>query len=233
MIGIIGAMPIETEILESCMENRHCETIAGITFHTGTIEGVECAATYCSPGKVNAAACTQAMILRLQPSLIVNTGVAGGIGGGVRIGDLVVASAVVQHDVDTTAVGDAIGLISGLNLVEIPTDTFISQKIIRCAAGIYPGKIHTGIIATGDQFIANTAKKKWIADTFGALACEMEAGSIGHVCRLNGVPFAAIRAISDDGSDGAGVNYSRFVEDSAHKSAKLLCQILPQIVGKI
>ena len=232
MIGIIGAMAIEIETLRERMEDCTVQETAGISFFRGKLHGVDCAAAYSSPGKVNAAACTQIMISQYQPSAVINTGVAGGIGDGIHVGDLVVSSAVVQHDIDTTAVGDEIGLISGINRVQIPADDALTEAIIQAAPAVYDGRIHSGIIATGDQFIADSQKLRWISDTFGALACEMESGSIGQVCFLNGIPFAAIRAISDNGNEDAGMTYAQFAEIAAHKSAELLYRIFPDLAAR-
>lgn len=229
MIGIIGAMSIEVETLKERMKDCTTEKIAGISFVHGILNGVECVAAHSSPGKVNAAVCTQILILKYQPTAIINTGVAGGIGANIHVGDLVVSSAVVQHDIDTTAVGDEMGLVSGINLVDIPASPSLVEKIKKLAPAIYDGQVHSGIIATGDQFISSSEKLAWIADTFGASACEMESGSIGQVCFLNGTDFAAIRAISDNGDENAGMSYAQFAEMAAHKSAELLYRLLPEL----
>ena len=150
-------------------------------------------------GKVNAAICAQTMILRYAPSRIINSGVAGGIGADVKIGDLVLADGAIQHDVDTTQIGDQIGMVSGINLVVIPTSSEMNRVLAeaarRCA---YQGNVHIGRIASGDQFISSAEKLHWIASTFGAVACEMESGSIAQVCYINGTEYTAVRCISDN-----------------------------------
>ena len=102
MIGIIGAMAIEVEEILAKLEHPQTETISGMDFVRGTIRGVDCVVARCNVGKVNAAICAQTMILHYAPDRIINSGVAGGIGADVKIGDLVLADGAIQHDVDTT-----------------------------------------------------------------------------------------------------------------------------------
>ncbi len=227
MIGIIGAMEIEISGLREQMENRQTEHISGIRFDWGTIHGVLCAVAVCGPGKVNAAVCAQAMIMRFHPRLLINSGVAGGIGKDVQIGDVVIATAVVQHDMDTSPLGDPVGLISGLNLVEIPAEERASQILADHAQKIYQGGVFRGIIATGDQFMADRNKIAAIAEQFHAMACEMEGGSIGQVCYMNKTPFTVLRAISDNGNDDAVLDYPKFAKEAADRSIALLSETLP------
>lgn len=231
MIGIIGAMPIEVDHLKQKLQNSQIQEIASITFYQGILNGVPCVIAQCSPGKVNAAVCAQAMILTYHPDLIINTGVAGGIGSGIGIGDLVVATAVVEHDMDTTSLGDTIGLISGLNQIEIAADPVLVKKISEEAVSCYGAPVHTGIIATGDQFINANTKLDWIHKTFGAISCEMEGGSIGHVCAMNQIPFAVIRAISDNGNDNANLDFTRFAAVAAEKGCEFLYHLIPKLVS--
>ena len=129
MIGLIGAMKMEIEGLVDKLVNEKQEMVSGICFHSGEISGTQCVIAQCGPGKVNAAICTEAMLLRYAPSAIINLGVAGGIGPDIRIGDAVIATSVVQHDMDTTALGDAKGFISGLGRILIHTDEKLTRKL--------------------------------------------------------------------------------------------------------
>lgn len=229
MIGIIGAMSVEVDDLKACMSNVAIETISGIDFYEGSIHGVTCVVAKCGVGKVHAAICAQAMILQYHPHAVINTGVAGGIGADIKIGDVVISSGLVQHDMDTTAVGDEIGLISGLNLVIIPATKTLVDLIASAAQTVYDGRVHIGLIATGDQFICAAEKLRTIADHFHASACEMEGGSIAQVCYINRVDFVVIRAISDNADDEASVDFLQFAKESAQKSAKLIGEILPKL----
>ncbi len=117
-IGIIGAMDVEVAELIESMENIKKDTISGIVYYEGTLQGKDVVVAKCGIGKVHAAVCTQTMILKYNPAAIINTGVAGSLSASLDIGDLVVSNKVVQHDFDTSGVGDPIGLISGIDLIE-------------------------------------------------------------------------------------------------------------------
>lgn len=227
MIGIIGAMPVEVDGLTAILNEKQGEAVSGIVFYQGKISGVSCVVACCGPGKVNAAVCTQAMLMRYPVSLVINTGVAGGIGPGVRIGDLVVADGVVQYDFDTSPLDGVKGLLPVLNEVVVPTDQAASDTLLQCARRVYDGNVTRGIVATGDQFISGGEQAAKIRGDFGADACEMEGGSIGQVCALNKIPFAVIRAISDHGDDEASVDFPAFASQAAQKSIELLKTALP------
>ena len=227
MIGIIGAMPVEVDGLTDILNEKQGEAVSGIVFYQGKISGVSCVVACCGPGKVNAAVCTQAMLMRYPVSLVINTGVAGGIGPGVRIGDLVVAEGVVQYDFDASPLDGVKGLLPVLNEVVVPTDQAASDTLLQCARRVYDGNVTRGIVATGDQFISGGEQAAKIRGDFGADACEMEGGSIGQVCALNKIPFAVIRAISDHGDDEASVDFPAFASQAAQKSIELLKTALP------
>lgn len=229
MIGIIGAMEMEVEGIKEAMTQKTVKTVAGIEFTSGLLSGVECVTARCSVGKVNAAACAQIMILLYQPSAIVNSGVAGGIGKGVHIGDVVIGTSCVEHDMDTTPVGDPPAFISGLNLVNLPCDERLSAIVEEQAKSIYEGQVLRGVIATGDQFISDAEKCIQLNEDFQAIACEMECGSIAHVCCMNQVPFVAIRSISDNANESGSVDYLTFARESAQKAAKLLTAVVDKL----
>ena len=230
MIGIIGAMDVEVEEILARMEENRSEIVSGITYHIGAIGNRECVVAKCGVGKGAAAVCAQTMSLRYAPSAVVNVGIAGGIGPNIRIGDIIVASGFVQHDMDTSAVGDEKGLISGLNLVVIPVSQHL-MSLTSAAAEKLCGKdrTHSGIIATGDQFINDRDRLERIRDEFGACACEMEGGSIAQVCYMNQTPFAAVRAVSDNADETAAVNYAEFFKKSAHTAAELISGLVPNL----
>ena len=168
------------------------------------------------------------MILRYGASTIINTGVAGTLSDRIGILDFAVSTAVVQHDMDTTAIGDAPGLISGINVVEIPAKAELCQSVLRLATS-QGQKAIGGVIASGDQFINSRERKSFIRDTFGAIACEMEGAAIGHVCYVNGVDFVVIRCISDNASGDAEMEYPEMVKIAAVKSQKLVEAIVSEI----
>lgn len=230
MVGIIGAMDIEVKDLIIHMENKKEETVSKIKFYTGKINGIECVAAQCGIGKVAAAMCAQTMILKYHTKAVVNVGVAGGIGKNVHIGDIVVSDYAVQHDMDTSALGDPAGMISGINIIKIPASEKLVQLASEKAKKIYgPEKVHTSTVATGDQFISGAEKLKKIASDFGASACEMEGGSIAQVCYINKTDFVILRAISDNADEKADADFNSFAEKSAKETARLIIDMLPEI----
>ena len=222
MIGIIGAMRSEVEKLRSVMTDKNERFISGISFMEGVLNGARVVTAVCGIGKVAAAVCTEAMILEYSPVCIVNTGVGGSLSSELNICDVIIAETLVQHDMDTTALGDAAGLISGINIVDIPGDKKVIEALLKAAREVGGFGVRTGRIASGDQFIADPAKKRFIVDTFGAHACEMEGASIAHVCYLNKVPVGVVRAISDK-ADGSGhMDYEKFLPLAAENAAKII-----------
>jgi adenosylhomocysteine nucleosidase len=228
MIGIIGAMDIEIEGFRGSMTDVYTEKHAGIEFIKGKIDGKDVALVMCGIGKVSAAICTQMMIDKFSPDVIINTGVAGGLHQDLGIGDVAVAKDVVQHDVDTTIFGDPMGYITNLNMVNIPCDEDVHNKLYEISKSIEDTNVISGTIATGDQFISTPYQKNQIKDTFDAIAAEMEGGSIGHVCYQNNVKFGIIRAISDNASGDALMDYESFKLLSAQKTIKIVTEFVKQ-----
>lgn len=228
MIGIIGAMSAEVEALKEKIEDKMVETVSGTEFVSGRLCGKDAVVAQCGIGKVFAAICAQTMILRYGASVIINTGVAGTLSEKLGILDVAVSTAVVQHDMDTTAIGDAPGLISGINVVEIAASQALAQRIVELAIG-QGNRAVGGVIASGDQFINNAERKAFIRDTFGAIACEMEGAAIGQVCYVNGVDFAIIRSISDNASGEAEMEYPEMVKIAAINSQRLVEAIVGEL----
>lgn len=214
MIGIIAAMDVELEKLKNSMTDIKTETLAGTEFLTGSLWGRKTVAAVSGVGKVNAAMCAQTMILKYSPEFIINSGVAGGLDKSLKICSIVVADKVVQHDMDTSPLGDPVGFISGINITEIPCYEKICRLLTKAAE---ENALHsvTGTIASGDQFINSSDKKDYLVNTFNAAACEMEGGAIGHVCYKNNVPFCVIRSISDGADDSSHIAYPEFVKLAA------------------
>lgn len=221
MIGIIAAMDVEMKSLRSYMENTETEVISGIRFVRGTLEGKDVVTAVCGIGKVFAALCAQTMILHYQPQCIINTGVAGTLTDALTIGSIAVSSAVVQHDMDTSPLGDPVGLISGINKVELPADRLLTGQLSACAK-VMGIKTATGVIASGDQFVASAERKVFIVEHFKAIACEMEGAAVGQVCYVNKIPFCVLRAISDSADGSSHMDYPTFVQMAAEQSVALM-----------
>ena len=215
LVGIIGAMDLEVQALKGLMDNAVVETISTIDFYKGNINGVETVVAVAGVGKVNAAVCSQTMILKYSPDIMINVGVAGGL----------------EHDMDTSPIGDPVGLISGINLVNIPCDKKLADLMEQAVSKVGTITSKRGVIASGDQFISKQEQRDRIKDNFGAIAAEMEGASIGHVCYMNGVPFGVLRAISDGANDDSHMDYPEFAKMAAANSIKIILELLNSING--
>jgi len=225
MTGIIGAMRVEVESICAAMSNRTVKIISGIEFNCGVLYNSPVIVAQCGIGKVSAAVCAQIMISVFGAKRIINTGVAGGLEAGMHQGDIAIAHGFVEHDMDTTPLGDAPGYLSGLNIVVLPCDTKLIDTIMQISASNFSHTTYGGIIATGDQFVASKERSDFIRTTFNAIACEMEGGAIAHVCYMAGIPFAAVRCISDNADGEAGLSYSDFVGIAAERCAQIVLSI--------
>ena len=231
-IGVIGAMTVEVKGLIAQMENDRTQETAGLVFHRGLLGGVDCVVAKCGAGKVNSAVCAQVMITQYAPRLVINVGVAGGMD--VGIGDLVVASQCVQHDFDTTPLGEPQSQLTICrgegeeSFVMLNSDQAASALLLEEARQIYGGA-HLGVIATGDSFVADPAKGRQLRRQFGAKDVEMEGASIAQACYMNSVPFAILRAVSDNANDDSPADFPAFVQACAEKSARLLAKALPRL----
>ena len=225
MIGIIAAMTIEAEGLEKLMTDVNKKEISGMTFVSGKLCGCDAVVSVCGEGKVNAAMCTQTMIMEYNVDEVVNTGVAGGLADGLEIGNIVVAESVVQHDMDMSPLGYDIGYICGVDGIYMNCDDKLKELLYEC---VCDNKIscQKGVVASGDQFISSGEKKAWLKEKFNAAACEMEGGAIGQVCVRNNIPFAVLRAISDGGDDSANMSFPEFAALAAENSIKVMKDFL-------
>ena len=224
-LGIIGAMEDEVKGLVARLENHSVEEISGIKFHTGTIFGKAVVIAKCGVGKVFAAICTTAMILRYSPSAVVNTGVAGGLDKSLKCTDTVIATALAQHDMDTSPLGDPVGLISGIDKIYFDTDERL-RSILASSADELGIRHSEGLIVTGDKFVAGGEQRDRILSVFPALACEMEGGAVAHAAYVHGVPFAVIRAISDGADSESVLDYPAFLKVAVKNSEALTLSLI-------
>ena len=227
-IGIIGAMSVEVEALKAKIENAERVFISGIEFVSGTLCGKQVVVAQCGIGKVFAAICAQTMIVKFEVTHLINTGVGGTLCEELSILDVAIADGVVQHDMDTSPIGDPIGLISGINKIVLPTSGLLAD-VAQKAAQMLGINSKKGIIASGDQFIASADKKKFIVDNFGAICCEMEGASIGHTCYVGNVECLIVRSISDSASGEATMEYPEMVARAAVRSQQMVELILQSI----
>ena len=228
-IGIIGAMDIEVEELINSMEDAKKQTISNIDYYEGKLQGKNVVVAKCGVGKVHAAVCSQTMILKYGPDAIINTGVAGSLSSELDIADIVISDGVVQHDFDVSAFGKPLGLISGLDLIKIPCNDELVNRLIRASQILEDTNVAVGTIASGDQFIGSKEKKDYIVNNFNALCTEMEGASIGHVCYINDVDFCIVRAMSDKADGTANMDFDEFVQIAVDKSIKLINNFLKDL----
>lgn len=229
VLGIIGAMSEELEILLKEMQLEKKERKARMEFNYGTLWGKKVVAVVCGIGKVNAAVCAQILATDYKVDTIINVGIAGGIGENIYPGDLVIANSLVQHDMDTTAFGDKVGQIPRLDTFDFKCDEKLVKLAFECSQKVTDHKSFMGRIATGDQFIADVEKIRWLNSEFQAIACEMEGGSIAHVCYLNSIPFVVIRSISDNANNGAHMDFEKFTSIAVKNSTNILREMIKNL----
>jgi adenosylhomocysteine nucleosidase len=225
-IGIIAAMNEELEILISKMDVQNVSKKANMEFNFGKLEGKDVVAVVCGIGKVNAAICAQILIDDFKVDRIINVGIAGGLADNVYPGDIVIASNLVQYDMDTTAFGDKLGQIPRLDTYAFKCDEEMICKAKKACDLFDDRHSFVGRIVTGDQFVSNKDKTNWLLEKFDALACEMEGGSIAQVCYLNNIPFLVIRSISDNANNGAHMEYEKFAPIAIKNSTEILRYML-------
>lgn len=210
MLAILGAMNEEIELLLGDLQNRQEDlTFGGITVHRGELAGVPVLLSRGGIGKVNAAMTATYLILQ-GATRVIFTGVAGGVDPELRVGDIVVSTDLVQHDVDVTPLGYERGTIPD----ETPAwqaNEQLTELAMQAAADIEGIQAKAGRVASGDQFIASAEGVQFLASQFGAACAEMEGAAVAQVCARAGVPFVVIRSISDTADHAAKVDYRTFM----------------------
>jgi len=229
MIGIIGAMEVEIRNILAQMKDVETTTIANVDYHQGKLGQRPVLVALCRVGKVNAAHAASVMVANFDVGGIINVGVAGGIGADVEIGDVVISTDLLHHDVDVGAFGYERGQVPGHPFAHFAADPALIEGAKAAASHILPAhsrNLHLGRIATGDQFISSPISKADIAQSFDALAVEMEGAAIAQVCTLTNTPFVVIRAISDKADGTAHEDFPAFVEQTAHISAEIVTKMI-------
>lgn len=227
MLGIIGAMEEEVVRLKEMISDLEITEKSGMMFYQGKIGGCDVVVVMCGVGKVNAAMCAQSLIDVYGVDAIINTGIAGSLDADIDIGDIVLATDTVEHDMDVSALGYAPGIIPDtcVSVFETDKELFELAKSAAESSGISV-KVFTGRVASGDQFISSRERKKFIVDTFGARCTEMEGAAIGHVAALNSVPYLVVRSISDKADDSAQMDYPAFAAMAIDNSIRLMTEII-------
>jgi len=224
IIGIIGAMESETAELKKRIVVESVVTISGIEFVKGTLGKTDVVIAKCGIGKVFASICAQTMIMKFAPDLILNIGVCGALDEKLGICDFVIGEQTVQYDMDTSAVGDPVGLISGINKIYFDCDADACKKLEDILKKKNVNYIK-GVVATGDRFISSSELVHKIRKQFNAISGDMESGAIGHTCFINNVPFAVLRSISDKGDEQSGEDYAKSMMDAANRVAEIITEL--------
>ncbi len=217
-LGIIGAMEQEVETLLGLLENKKEVVHTGSTYYEGMLDGLDVVVVQCGIGKVNAALCVQVLCGCYGVTHVVNTGIAGSLCPELDIGDLVISSDAMYHDVDCVHFGYTMGQMPGMPVTYEANRTMV-ELAFAAAEGVNPGHTRIGRVASGDQFVAVKELKEKIISVTGALCTEMEGAAIAQAAYRNGIPFVIIRAISDKADDSAEMDYPTFERIAAHRCA--------------
>ena len=223
----MGAMPEEiAPILEKIGTYKTTE-YAGNRYYEATYNGVDLVIAYSKIGKVFSTLTAATMIEHFGAQMLLFSGVAGAISNELKVGDLIVATKLSQHDLDITAFGHPFGYVpEGAVFVESDKTLIELSKNVAAEMGLH---VKEGIIATGDQFVANEERKNWIGTTFNADALEMEGASVAVVCDALHVPFFILRAISDAADMDASFSFDAFLESSAKTSAEFVMKMVEKL----
>lgn len=229
MLGIIGAMEIEVNRIKEQMEDVSVTDKAGMSFFEGKWNGNDVVVVRSGIGKVNAAVCAQILADTFHADAIINTGIAGSLKNEINIGDIVLSTDAIQHDMDAQGFGYAPGVIPQMEVSDFQADEKLIELAKKCCAEVCPDiQVFTGRVVSGDQFISDKKKKEWLSSQFEGLCAEMEGAAIAQAAYLNHVPFLIIRAISDKADDSATMDYPEFEAMAAENSVKLLTDIVRQ-----
>ena len=228
-IGIIGAMEPEVVHLIAAMTSAQSQTIAGIEFIAGTLDGTEVIVTRSGIGKVAASIATTLLIEKYAPDAVINTGSAGGFVDELAIGDIVISTEVRHHDVDVTAFGYEIG-----QMASQPAAFLADEKLMLAAnkavASLDDVKAIQGLICTGDSFICDPVRTKIMLSNFPTMAaCEMEGAAIAQVCHQFKVPFVVIRSLSDNANNDSPVDFDAYLVKAGRQSALMVIALLKHL----
>lgn len=225
--GVIGAMQDEVASLQEAMTDKSVETISGMDFCVGKLDGADVVVVQCGMGKVNAGICAFTLIHHFGVNRVINTGVAGSLDAEIDIGDIVVSTDAVQHDFDVSPIGFARGEIPYTGLYAFPADAAMRTAAANAVHAAAPDvRVFEGRVCSGDQFIATREQKDTILSNFGGLCCEMEGAAIAQACYLNETPFVIIRAISDKADDSEEMSFAEFESAAAARCAAIVRYML-------
>ena len=229
-IGIIGAMEVEVAILKEKMEDVRIIKKASMDFYEGILAGKKVVVVRSGIGKVNAGICAQILADVFSVDAIINTGIAGSLNKNINIGDIVLSTDVVQHDMDATGFGYRKGQIPQMPVFFFNADDNLRRLAAEVCKEVNPDiQVFEGRTASGDQFVCDQDVKNRIVSEFSAYATEMEGAAIGQAAYLNEIPFLVVRAISDKADGSAQMDYSEFEKAAVDHSVRLTLNMLARI----
>ena len=230
MIGIIGAMEEEVAALKEAMDIHETVEQASMVFCKGVLCGKEVVIVRSGIGKVNAGICAQILVDRFKAEMLINTGIAGSLDAKIDIGDMVISTDALHHDMDATEFGYPVGQVPRMEVMSFPADEELVKKAVQASEKANPD-IHTftGRVASGDQFIASREVKDKIVENFHPLCVEMEGAGIAHAAHLNKVSYVIIRAISDKADNSASVDYPTFERQAIAHSVRLVKELMAKL----
>ncbi|ADL68741.1 MTA/SAH nucleosidase [Thermoanaerobacterium thermosaccharolyticum DSM 571] len=228
-IGLIGAMEEEIDILKHFISNVEIINRADMVFYKGILNGLDTVLVRSGIGKVNAAIAAQILISEFNVDYIINTGVAGGIKSGINVGDIVISSDAIEHDFDTTAFGDELGVIPRMKTSVFKADKYLIDIALKAANDNIDGKAYVGRIVSGDRFVSSKEEARRLGQQFNAYAVEMEGAAIAHTAYLNNIPFVIIRSISDNADGNATSDFNLFVKKASIVSSNLVKEMINMI----
>ena len=230
MIGIIGAMEEVVVLLKDAMKVDEIIEKAMMVFYKGTLSEREVVIVKSGIGKVNAALCAQILVDVFGVDTLINTGIAGSLDAAIDIGDMVISTDAVQHDMDASIFGDPVGQIPRMDTFSFPADQRLTALAKEVNEEVNPEiNTFTGRIVSGDQFVSSKEAKDKIVNLFQAKCTEMEGAAIAHAAYLNKVSCVIIRAISDKADNSATMDYPTFEKQAIAHSVKLVRNLLPRI----
>ncbi len=227
MLGIIGAMDEEVAKLKEHMTDVTVTTKASMDFYKGKLNEKDIVVVRSGIGKVNASICTQILVDDFSIDAVINTGIAGSLRNEINIGDIVLSTDTLEHDMEATAFGYPVGQIPRMDTFSFKADETLMELAKKCCEKVNPEvSVFTGRVVSGDQFISNKEKKNWLIETFDGYCTEMEGAAIAHCAYLNNIPFLIIRAISDKADDSAQMDYPTFEALAIERSVKLMLEMV-------
>jgi len=230
IIGIIGAMDEEVARLKEEMKIEEVIEYASMQFYKGELCGKNVVVVRSGIGKVNAAICAQILADKFDVDVLINTGIAGSLDADIDIGDMVISTDLVEHDMDATIFGDPLGQVPRMDTFSFPADETLVEKAVAANQEANPDiRTFTGRIISGDQFVSSSSVKEKLVEHFQAKCTEMEGAAIAHAAYLNRISCVIIRAISDKADNSATMDYPTFEKKAIAHSVRLVRNLLPRI----